>query len=57
MAGDGINVAQTKRVGLDALDLKTDRRAFVACFGTQASALDTTVDFISLSCIVSQGRG
>jgi hypothetical protein len=53
MVGNGINVAQTKRVSLDELDLKTDRWEFVTYFGMQASELDTTIDFISLSCIVS----
>jgi hypothetical protein len=53
MVGNGINVAQTKRVSLDELDLKTDRWEFVTYFGMQASELDTTIDFIPLSCIVS----
>jgi hypothetical protein len=53
MVGNGINVAQTKRVSLDELDLKTDQREFVTYFGMQAGELDTTIDFISLSCIVS----
>jgi hypothetical protein len=53
MVGDGTNIAQTKRVSLDELDLKTDRWEFVTYFGMQASELDTTIAFISLSCIVS----
>ena len=53
MVGNEINVAQTKRVSLDELDLKTDRWEFVTYFGMQASELDTAIDFISLSCIVS----
>jgi hypothetical protein len=56
MVRNGINVAQTKRVSLDELDLKTDRWEFVTYFGMQASELDTTIDFISLSCIVSYGE-
>jgi hypothetical protein len=47
MVGNGINVAQTKRVSLDELDLKTDQREFVTYFGMQAGELDTTIDFIS----------
>ena len=53
MVGNEINVAQTKRVSLDELDLKTDRWEVVTYFGMQASELDTAIDFISLSCIVS----